>query len=140
MRFTIPVQWKVYGEIEVEAGNLKEARQNFVAYDLPDGANYVDDSLEINEDVFQEIYYCETNTKKHEMFQVFQDNAHAGFGWDASIFNNFDDAVIYAHKWAYPIFTGVTHKMELDVPVDMSMCGVPVMMTIKEYGDELTHY
>lgn len=79
-------------------------------------------------------------------YQVFQGDTPAdakhtnideGLGWDTSVFDNFDEAVIYAHKWAYPVFTGVIHKMEVGVPVNMSMYAFKMMMVIEECDEQV---
>ena len=72
-------------------------------------------------------------------YQVFQDGKPADChnfdvheSWSKSTYNTFDDAVAYAHRWAYPSEDSSYHKMEIDTPIDMSMCEFPVMMEIRK--------
>lgn len=49
--FIIPVEWACYGEVEIEAKNLKEAieKAKDENISLPEG-NYIEDSWRVNED------------------------------------------------------------------------------------------
>jgi len=79
------------------------------------------------------------------MFKVYQDGRPAdtsGFheldsSWspEMNIHDNFDDAVSYAHQYAYPFSEAVTYQpMELNVPLDMGLAkDCPVMMEVREY-------
>ena len=55
MKFKIPVEWSMYGTVEVEARTVKEAVKKAEDYfynsatPLPEG-NYIEDSLIINDD------------------------------------------------------------------------------------------
>lgn len=53
---------------------------------------------------------------------------------DNSVFETWDDAVIHAHRWAYPhTFSTIEDcfiPMTENVPVDMSMDELPVMIEI----------
>jgi len=79
------------------------------------------------------------------MFVVFQDGkradisgypeVHYSWGVENNTHSTFERAVEYAHNWAYP---GIEHslphnqhKMELNIPIDMGMSAVPVMMEIR---------
>lgn len=60
--------------------------------------------------------------------------------WNKSIFEDWDDAVLHAHRWAYP------HEFETikdcfipmveNFPVDMSMCEIPVMIEIRKIEND----
>lgn len=77
-------------------------------------------------------------------FQVLQDNIPcASYGiktWDVDTFSTLQEAVIFAHHWAYPhdiqtIVQNVTSgklTMTPGIDYDMSMGEIPIMMKILE--------
>ena len=54
--YRIPVVWEMYGEVEVVADSLEEAKELAIDEDLPDDGEYVDGSFEVNEDCANEMY------------------------------------------------------------------------------------
>lgn len=83
------------------------------------------------------------------MFKVYQDGTpadHAHFpevheSWDKSEFDTLFEAQVYAVHWAQPISRetakefvkgGLDERLQVGVPVNLSPCEVPVMMTIQE--------
>jgi len=60
--FTIPVSYMMYGTYEIEADSFEEAKEKILDSNtpLPDNASYLEDSLEVDEDVYHEIYEQET--------------------------------------------------------------------------------
>lgn len=58
MKYKIPVSWQVYGVAEIEANSLQEAIELVEddAFPLPENAEYVDGSFEIDYDIVQFEY------------------------------------------------------------------------------------
>ena len=73
-------------------------------------------------------------------FQCFQDGKPcAAYGipsWDKDTFDTKEEAELFCAHWAYPVGRDQVKEfirpMELNVPVDMGITGVPVMMEIRE--------
>ena len=57
-------------------------------------------------------------------------------GWDNDTFSTLEEAQEYAVKWCFPYtitnYKEWPHPTELDTEIDMSYCGVPVIMSIKQ--------
>jgi len=49
--FKIPCHWRVYGFYEIEANNLEEALGKAEDANLPEGAEYIEGSFEIDEEM-----------------------------------------------------------------------------------------
>lgn len=77
-------------------------------------------------------------------FRVFQDGIRVSTlkfpGWEIDTFPTFEQAQEHAVKWCYPcIITNYKewpHPKELNVPVNMSYCEIPVMIEIKEVSGD----
>lgn len=56
MKYKIPVEWAMYGIIDVEADSLQEAidyaMYNLDEFSLPDEQEYMDGSFMLNEDAY----------------------------------------------------------------------------------------
>lgn len=83
------------------------------------------------------------------MYVVYQDGKRADCyhydvpeSWNKCGFDSFFEAAVYAILWSYPLpkeeaKRAAKHVIEsgtlqVNKPVDMSMCEVPIMITIKE--------
>lgn len=65
-RYNVPVSWEEYGWCDVEAANPEEAIDRATCEDLPDGT-YVDDSMNVDEEVFRAELEDDARLKKeHE--------------------------------------------------------------------------
>ena len=76
------------------------------------------------------------NTK----YQVFQDGkpcaSYKIADWNVDTFDTFYEAQVFAAHWAYPVDKETAKQfvrpMELNVPINMSMCECPLMMEIRK--------
>lgn len=48
--YSIPVYWQSRGVVNIEADSIEEAKQKAVAGSLPYKSEYVEDSIEVDED------------------------------------------------------------------------------------------
>lgn len=87
-------------------------------------------------------------TKNSRRYIVYQDDKPANChhypevdaSWNNCIFDSFEEAAIYAIMWCYPFdketaevsYSQNSSMFVVNEPMNMSMCEIPVMMTIKE--------
>jgi hypothetical protein len=48
--YSIPLYWQCWGVVNVEADNIEEAKKKALAGNMPYKSEYVDDSMEVDED------------------------------------------------------------------------------------------
>ncbi len=53
--YKIPCTWHMYGTYEIEASNIEEAVEKARHLPLPENAEYIEDSFDVDTDVIHEL-------------------------------------------------------------------------------------